>query len=170
MIGALAACTLWAGGVVAGLPPAEHFEVSSGIGVTSGISLVGARGDTFVARSPAMLSFEVGFIHPAVPWLELAPTVMLEVEGRVGVGVDPRFRMMLQRKRFRPYVVVGVPVFFAPYTLAGIRAGGGLGLRLHKHFSIAIEAAATVFVLGDDLIRGTVLAKLDTTLSAKVHF
>jgi len=159
-----------AGGVVASLPPAEKLEVSAMLGVSSGVSLAGPSGTTFSRRSPTMLTFEVGITHPRVPWLEVSPGFLLEVEGRVGFGIQAQVRMSLPHGRIRPYALLGIPAFLAPYTLLGAEAGAGVLGVLHRHFGVALELTATAFFLGDDLMAKSALAKIDATLGFRAAF
>lgn len=161
---------LWVAGLLPGLSTVDRIGVNTTVGVSTGLSLAGSHGVTYARRSPAMLSFEVGLVHPHVPWLELAPGILLEVEGRVALGLQAQARMYLTSTRFRPYAVVGVPAFVVPFTLLGAKAGGGVLARLHDRFGIALEVGATVFFLGDDLMPRSALAKLDATLALRANF
>jgi hypothetical protein len=173
----IVAQVLWAGGAVAGLPPAEKLEVSASAHIGSGVSLAGTGGKTLMRRSPVFLAVDVGFRHPALPWLEFAPTLLLELEGRVAFGLMPKLRAFapLSRGRTRPsrmllFGSLGVPVFIAPYTLVGVAAGVGVGVQLHEHFALVAEGTAAGYFLGSDLIEGGALGKLDVQVGLRVPF
>jgi hypothetical protein len=102
--------------------------------------------------------------------LELAPTIALEVEGRVGVALMPKLRARLPGKRVRIWALAGLPIFFAPYSLLGIQGGAGISLALHKRFALVGEVTATGFVWGSDLMDGGSLVKLDQQLGVRVTF
>lgn len=163
------ACVL-AGGVVGGVAPAEKIHVSTTVMAGSGVSLTGNGGRTYGARSPAFMLAEVGLRHPDLMWLEFAPTLMLEVEGRVGFGLLPRVRAFVPTKRVKPYGVLGVPIFVVPYSLVGIQAGGGLTIELHRRVALVAEFTANVYVWGSDLMDDAVLAKLDESFGVRVQF
>jgi hypothetical protein len=158
--------TLWAGGAVAALPPAEKLQVSATVSAGSGLSLAGAGGQTLMRRSPAFLTVDVGFIHPQVQWLEFAPTLMLEVEGRIGFGVMPKLRAFVPLRGRS----LGVPAFVAPFTLVGVQAGIGVGVQLTEHFAIVAEGTGTGYFLGSDRMEGAALGKLDSQAGLRVRF
>lgn len=171
----LGAATLWASGALANLPPAEHWDVSANATMGSGLSLAGAGGATLIARSPAFLNIDVGFKHPQMHIIEFAPTLMMELEGRVSVGANAKIRAFVPNKRaarprFRIFGVAGVPVFFVPFTLAGLQAGAGFTLRVHSRFSFIAVGTATGYVLGTDLMKGGALGKLDVEAGLRVRF
>ncbi len=172
----LLAHVLVAGGAIAALPPAEKLEVSSTVTAGSGLSIAGAGGSTFVRRSPAFVQVDVGFIHPQLRWLELAPTLMLEVEGRVGFGVMPKVRAFVPLKgrrgpsRMLVYGSLGVPVFVVPYTLVGVQAGFGVGVQVHRHFAVVAEGTGAGYFLGSDLMKDAALGKVDVQAGVRVRF
>lgn len=170
MIAVLTFVGLWMGGLLPALPPADKISINTTLGVSTGLSLTGSHGVTYQRRSPALLSFEVGITHPHIPWLELSPGILLEVEGRVAFGLQVQARMYMALRRVRPYAIVGVPAFVTPFTLLGAKAGAGLLIGLHPHFGVAAEASATTFFLGDDLIANSALAKLDGTVAFRATF
>lgn len=162
-------CAL-AGGVIGKLAPADKIHVSATIMAGTGMSLTGSGGRTYGARSPVFLIAEVGLRHPDLMWLEFAPTLVLEVEGRVGLGLLPRVRAFVPTRRVQPYGVLGVPIFIAPYSLVGIQAGFGLKIDLHKRIALVVELTGNVFVWGSDLMTSSVLGKLDESLGVRVSF
>jgi hypothetical protein len=158
------------GGVVGGVAPAEKMHVSSTLMAGTGLSLTGSDGRTYWRRSPAFLLAEVGLRHPDLMWLEFAPALLLEVEGRVGFGLLPRVRAFVPTKRLHPYGVLGIPIFVAPYSLLGVQAGFGFTLDLHKRVALVAEFTGNVYVWGSDLMTKSVLGKLDSALGVRVNF
>jgi len=167
---ALWAATVLAGGVVGGLPPAEKLTVTAAASSGTGVAVASPGGGTLSGRAPVYLRAEVGFIHPAVRWLEFSPGIWMEVEGRVGFGIVPRLRALLPGRRFFPYGTVSLPVVVAPYSLLGVEAGFGAAFAVHRHLAIAVEATATTFFWGSDLMKGSILARFDAGLGVRVPF
>lgn len=167
---ALTTHTVFMGGLTPSLAPVDRIEVTATIGVATGVSLTGGGDRVWVNRSPSMLNIEIGLIHPSLPWLEISPTLMIELERRVGFGVAPKGRMFLLAGRLRPFVLLALPVFIAPYKLLGTQGGIGLEARIHRRFGVAVDGTATAFVLGDDLLRDHVFTKLDVNVSLRGYF
>jgi len=162
--------TVLCGGAIGAVAPAEKLQVSASVMAGTGISLAGVARRTYAARSPLFLLAEVGFVHPDLEWLEFAPTIALELEGRVGVGAIPKLRARLPGKRVRVWAMVALPVFFAPYSLLGIQGGAGLSVTLHQRVALVAEFSGTGYVWGSDLMSGSALAKLDQTFGVRVSF
>lgn len=170
MIGALLGTWIVCGGAIGVVAPAEKLQVSATVMAGTGMSMTGVGGTTYARRTPTFLLGEVGLVHPDLEWLELAPTVALEVEGRVGVGLMPKLRARLPGKRVRIWALAGLPIFFAPYSLLGIQGGAGISLKLHKRLALVAEFTGTGFVWGSDLMSGGSLVKLDSQFGVRVNF
>jgi hypothetical protein len=170
MITGLLAATVMCGGAIASVSPAESIGTTASVMAGTGISLAGRAKRTLAARSPTFLLGEVGLVHPDLDWLELAPTLMLEVEGRVGVGLMPKLRARLPGKRLRVWGVVAVPMFFAPYTMFGAQGGAGAALTVHSRIALVAEFTGTGYFWGSDVPRGSAVAKLDATFGLRVRF
>lgn len=145
-------------------------QVSGTVVVGSGASIAPGPTRAIANRSPAQLTLDAGFRHPDVPWLEISPAMMLEMERGVAFGLAFRVRAFVPLRRVRPYALVGVPAFLAPTTLLGATAGLGLAVPVHRHFAVAAEFGPTVFFAGDDLIEGNTLVKIDGALGLRVMF
>lgn len=158
------------GGAIGQVAPAEKLRTSASIMAGTGMSLAGVSGRTYAARSPTFLLGEVGLVHPDLDWLEFAPTIALEIEGRVGVGLMPKLRARLPGKRLRVWATAALPIFFAPYSLLGIQGGAGLSVALHRRFALVAEFTGTGYVWGSDLMEGAALAKLDQSFGVRVSF
>jgi hypothetical protein len=162
--------TVMCGGLFAGVAPAEKLKVSATAMGGTGVSLVGVGKHTFVARSPTFIIGEVGIAHPDLDWLELAPSVMLELEGRVGFALLPKIRARLPGKRVRFWGSAALPIFVVPYSLLGVQVGAGVSVALHPRIALVAEFTATAYVWGSDLIKKTALGKLDESFGLKVSF
>ncbi len=158
------------GGLYGNVAPAEKLTISSTVMAGTGMSLVGVGKRTYGARSPTFLIGEVGIVHPQLDWLELAPSLMLEVEGRVGLALLPKVRARLPGKRVRIWAMAGLPVFVAPYSMLGVQAGFGLSIALHKRIALVGEFSASAYVWGSDLMKKSALGKLDESFGVKVTF
>ena len=161
---------LVAGGVVSRVAPTDKLQVSATALSGTGLSLASAGGSTNSNRSPVFLDVEAGFTHPSIPWLEFTPALLLEAEGRVGFGIEPKLRAFLPVRKLSVFGVVGLPVFVAPYSLLGARAGVGLAVHVHRHFAVTAEASAAVFFWGTDLMSDSILAKLDLAAGVRIPF
>ncbi len=167
---------LIAGGPTPNISPAQDLEISGSASVGSGTSVTGSAGKTYTRRSPLFLNVDLGFKHPRVRWLEFAPTLMLEFEGRVAIGGNPRLRMLLRpaqsglMSRFHPFGIVGAPVFLFPYKLVGAQAGAGIHIDLVGRLGVLVQVTPTVFFLGDDLMNDAALGKIDLDVGLRVRF
>jgi hypothetical protein len=170
MIGSWLVASVMCGGAIGSVGPAEKLQVSASILAGTGISLAGVARKTYAARSPTFLLAEVGFVHPQLQWLEFAPTIALEIEGRIGVGLMPKLRARLPGKRVRVWAVGALPIFFAPYSLLGVQGGAGLSVALHPRVALLAEFTGTGYVWGSDLMKGAALAKLDQTFGVRMNF
>ena len=135
----------------------------------SGISL-GKGNDTVIKKmSPIFLEVDVGLVFDGDSLMEWTPSLMMELYDRVSVGINPSLkRMKPLSKRFALYGIVGIPFYFAPFTLLGAEVGCGLIYNLTERFALVAEFHADVFFVGSDLPDDSVLAKLD--LSVGIRF
>ena len=151
-------------------PGADGYPVDLGIMAGSGLSLVGAGDRTLIRPSPIFLLVDLGLPVPSPQWLQFSPAALLEVQDRVGLGLEGRARASWTLSRVSPYVLGGVSGFVAPYRLVGIVAGVGLSVRLHPYLALCAEGAARAYFWGNDLIPGRALAKFDGTAGIRVYF
>ena len=170
MIASAVMSTVIAGGMVGKVGAVDKLQISATATAGTGLSIAGDGGQTLATRSPAFLNLDVGFTHPQIPWLELAPGVMLELEGRVGFGLLPKVRAFVPWKRFRPFGLLALPVFVAPYSLLGVQGGVGLAVVIHERVALVTEGSATAYFWGSDLIDGGALGKLDLVGGVRVMF
>jgi hypothetical protein len=138
------------------------------IGLTSGtgLSLGAGDGDTVMLRSPIFLAVEVGLIFDNDESLEWTPAMIFELEGRVSAGVDPTVKKLLYFGPFGIYGAVGIPFYFAPFTLLGAKAAVGGLFRLGR-FSVSLEVRINAFFAGSDLPDDGALVKVDAGLGLR---
>jgi len=137
----------------------------------SGVSLAGFGRKTLSRRSPTFLNLDTSFQLDTLPWLELAAGIMLELEGRVGIGLLPRLRAFFRGKaRIHPYFTLGAPVFVYPYSLYGVMGGFGTTFNLTDKLQLIGESTVSAFVGGSDLADKSALAKIDFSLGFRVSF
>jgi hypothetical protein len=163
---------LWAlltGAVLLASPEVEAATTTGRLGrVTTtfvggaGVSTAPGHGGSLVRRSPASLTADVAFRHPEFQWLEFSPAIVLELEGRVGVGFGMRLRAYFPvHESLDLYAVTGLLGYVAPYTLLGGQVGLGMAYPLHPRFAFVIENSVQAFFAGNDLTDAKVLSKVD---------
>ena len=150
------------GSIAAARPvSAQSLDTVLTVSTGSGMSLGGGPG-VAKRRSPALLDVDVGLIFDGDRAMEWTPSLIMELEGSVSVGVNPSLKRMLYLgQRLNVYGGIGFPFFFAPFTLLGAEAAVGCTVRVWKRLGVAVEAHTDVFFAGSDLPDGSVLAKLD---------
>lgn len=60
-------------------------------------------------------------------------------------GVEPGARLFVPLGIVRPHVTVAAPIFFRDRPFAGLRAGGGIELSVHRHVAIAAQLSGVWF-------------------------
>lgn len=85
----------------------------------------------------------------------------IEVEGRASVGIVPRAELAqsLGGIEIRPFV--GVPFFFAPFSLLGAEVGAALTFQLHGKTNVLITIVADAYFWGSDLPDGQAIVSLN---------
>lgn len=144
-------------------------ELDSNVTIASGTGLSLGRGSAGVLkqRSPVFLEVDVGLCFDGDHALEWTPSVLLELEGTVSVGINPSLKRFFRWRRFGFYGGIGIPFIFAPFTLLGVEPAVGMTFRLTSRLALALEVRADVFFAGSDLPDGSVLAKLDLALGVR---
>ncbi len=150
--------------------PAQGQELDTSVTVASGTGLSLGRGSGGVLRqrSPIFLELDVGLCIDGDHAWEWTPSVLLELEGTVSVGVNPSLKRFFHWRRFGFYGGIGIPFIFAPFTLLGVEPALGATFRLTSRLALALEVRADVFFVGSDLSDGSVLAKLDLALGLRL--
>jgi hypothetical protein len=147
---------------------AQEMDTFLGLSLGTGMTM-GKPGDAMqIKRSPVFLEVDVGLVFDEDFDWEWTPSLILEVDGRVALGVNPTVKRVVRFKWFSFYGGLGVPFFFAPYTLLGLEAAiGGIYYIIPK-FAAVVEFRANVFFIGSDLPDGSALAKLDFAFGVRV--
>lgn len=151
-------------------PGQDGYPVDVGLMAGSGLSLVGAGNRTLIRPSPAFLLVDLGLPIASPEWLKFSPAAILEVQDRVGFGLEGRVRASWSLPRVSPYGLAGVSGFVAPYRLFGVVAGVGLDVRLHPYVALCAEGAVRAYFAGNDLMPGRALAKFDGLAGIRVFF
>ena len=141
--------------------------------VAGGTGLSIGRGTDGVARrrSPVLLELEVGLIFDGDRRLEWTPGVIVELDDRVSVGVNPAVKWVRPVGALRGlsiYAGAGVPFIFAPFTLFGAEAAVGGIYQITEMVGVALELRADVFFAGSDLPDDGILAKLDVAVGLRL--
>jgi len=139
--------------------------VSSGTGIS-----LGKAESTIKKRSPLFLEIDLGLIFDGDGSLEWTPSLLVEFEGRVSVGVNPSVKRVKRWGRFAIYGGLGFPVFVAPFTLWGAEVGvGGFFTIIPRRLALSLELRADVFFAGSDLPDGTAVVKFDFALGVRME-
>lgn len=150
---------------------AQSVTVRVGAAAGTGLELAGGgAGGTGLRRSPTFVTLNGGVMLDNETRFELGAALLLELEGRVGVAVEPQLRIHAPGRRFRGYLVVGVPIFVAPYTLFGVSAGPGVSFSPLPALFIFSELALRAYPFGNDLPQGAVLFHGDLSLGVRYAF
>lgn len=85
----------------------------------------------------------------------------IEVEGRASIGIVPRAELIgdLGGIEIRPFI--GVPFFFAPFSLLGAEVGAALTFQLHGRTNVLITIVADAYFWGSDLPDGQAIVSLN---------
>jgi len=135
----------------------------------AGLSLGQGDGEVLTRASPLFLDVDVGLIFDSDRSLEWTPSLIMELQGRVSVGVNPSLKRVWRVKSWLSiYGGIGFPLFFAPFTLLGVEPAVGAFFQLLPRFGLAVELHSDVFFVGSDLPEDSVVAKMD--LSVGVRF
>jgi hypothetical protein len=144
-------------------------ELDTVITVASGTGLSLGQGADGVARkrSPIFLDVDVGLIFDGDRAMEWTPSLIMELEEKVSVGVNPSLKRVHRWRRFSFYGGLGFPFFFAPFTLLGVEVAAGATLHLLPRLGVTLELRSDLFFVGSDLPDGAVLAKMDAALGIR---
>lgn len=148
----------------------QSVTVNLGAGAGTGLELGGPRTST-VHHSPTFVTAQVGLLFDNDQRFEVGGALLMEVEGRVGIAVEPELRIHKKAgARLDVYGLLGVPIYFAPYTLLGVAIGPGLGVRVFHGLSVFGELLLRAFPFGSDLPAGAALFHGDLTLGVRHAF
>jgi hypothetical protein len=167
----IAGAVLLCGLLASAAAEAQTMSVRVGAAAGTGLELAGGgSGGTGVRRSPAFVTLSAGVMLDNETRFELGAALLLELEGRVGVAVEPQLRIHAPGRRFRGYLVLGTPIFVAPYTLFGVSLGPGVSFAATPSLLVFGELALRAYPFGNDLPEGAVLFHADLSLGARYAF
>ena len=152
--------------VLASAPMAEAQtrNISVSLLAGSGLSFGTGGGQSVLRHSPAHLDLafrtwvsEGKHIRNPI----VGAALRIEVQGRASVGIVPRAELMqsLGSVQIRPFV--GVPFFFAPFSLLGAEVGAALTFQLHGQTNVLITIVADAYFWGSDLPDGQAIVSLN---------
>lgn len=133
----------------------------------SGLSLGQGEEGVLKRRSPIFLDIDVGLIFDGDESLEWTPSLIMELEQKVSVGVNPSLKRVYKFRKLGIYGGLGFPFYFAPFTLLGVEAALGATYPLRPRLGLAFEIHTDVFFAGSDLPDDSVLAKMDLSLGIR---
>ncbi|MCS6912296.1 MAG: hypothetical protein RMK29_16780 [Myxococcales bacterium] len=148
---------------------AQAMTVRLGAAAGTGLELAGGGG-TAVRRSPTFVTVQAGVLLDNETRFELGAALLMELEGRVGLAVEPQLRVNTPGRRWRGYFVAGTPIFVSPYTLFGVSVGPGMSFQLWRALLLFSELALRVYPFGNDLPEGVVLFHADLSLGVRYAF
>ena len=155
---------------------AQEVDFVIGLAGGTGVSLGGGSAGVIAKVSPMTLDIDVGLVFDREWNMEWTPSIMLELGGRVSVGVNPSVKRFIKLKddgwlsKMSIYGGVGVPFYFAPFTLLGAEAAAGVTYEFFPKFAPVVELRTDVFFAGSDLPTGSVLVKIDFTVGVRYNF
>lgn len=148
---------------------AQTVTINAGAGLGTGMEL-GTGGVLAMHKSPLFLMMDLGLRLDNDQRFEFGAAVLVELEGRVGVAVEPRLRINAAGRRLRPYFLGAVPIFVAPYTLFGIGAGPGLGVAAWRSLLFYAELMVRAYPFGSDLPQNSALFHFDLACGVRYAF
>lgn len=154
---------------VAGICRAQTVTVNVGVAAGSGLE-IGRAETTLVRHSPAFVTLQGGLLLDNDRRFEIGAALLIELEGRVGVALEPQLRIHVGEGRVRGYLVAGVPMFVSPFTLFGLSAGPGVGVKLWKGLSAYGELVVRAYPFGNDLPEGATLFHMDLMIGGRHAF
>lgn len=153
-----------------GAARAQSVTVKLGAGVGTGLE-IGRGAETTARRSPLFVVVNGGLLLDNDQRFEVGAALLMELEGRVGVALEPQGRLNLPPgRRLSGFAILGVPLFLSPYTLYGVAVGAGLGVRLWRQLSGFFEACLRYYPFGSDLPADGNLFHLDGALGVRHAF
>lgn len=157
------------GGLTANMAPEPDLKLQIYGGLGSGISMAGKAKVPLRRPSPAYLLTGATFVFSQRPKWLMDVALLLEFQGRVGVGIWPRLRFEAwKRNRIQVSAGAGVPCFVAPFSLVGVSALARVEFRTGQHLHVFVEPTFSGFVAGSDLMRQQSLIKMDMTLGLRM--
>jgi hypothetical protein len=155
------ALTLLAGvTALLGLPSSAAAQTRQiGVVAAMGTGLAIGQGDAqaITRRSPMFLDVGARTWSDEQPEFAWGGSLRLEVEGRASVAIVPRAELPRSWGPFQVRATLGAPVFFAPFTMLGLEAGGVATWSFAPRMSLYVALLFDAFVIGSDLPRGSAM-------------
>lgn len=104
------------------------------------------------------------------PSVALGGSVRVEVDGRSSVAIVPRAEYQLE---LGPVILrpgIGAPIFFAPFSMAGVEGTIGARLALTGPLGVVGTFAVDAFFFGSDVPDKSVVLMFNGTLGIDVQF
>ena len=136
----------------------------------SGVSFGSGDGRSVVLMTPTYLDLDIIYYNDEAPKLEYVIGFQAELQGRVSVGIVPQLRFTVGPKAVMLYGIIGAPIVFAPFVLAGVEIGSGLLWWVNDIFGLFGEVVMDLFFLGNDLQKDGMLAQLDANFGVRISF
>ncbi len=162
--------------VVSSPAHAQEVDFVASVAGGTGVSMGGGSAGVIAKLSPMTLDIDVGLVFDKDWSMEWTPSIILELGGRISVGVNPSLKRFVKlsesgwASKMSIYGGIGVPFIFAPFTLLGAEAAVGVTYEFFPNFSPVLELHSDVFFAGSDLPEGSVLVKVDFTLGIRYRF
>jgi hypothetical protein len=139
-----------------------------GLAAGTGVELGGGSGEAVILRSPFFLDLAARTWTDEQPDMMWGGSLRAEIEGRTSVAIVPRAELS---RRVGPIAVrpsVGVPFFFAPFTMLGLEAGLTAVLDLGHGLGALATFTAAAFFLGSDVPEGSAVLMFNGVLGAEL--
>jgi hypothetical protein len=158
--------------VASGLVPlgasAQAHRIAINATVGSGLSVGGGDGNASLLRSPLFVDVAVRTWNDEDPTLAYGASVRLEVEGRASVAVVPKVELVRELGPLLMRPGLGLPVFFAPFTMAGLELSLDLGFPIGERVMVGGAIMVDAFVIGNDLPEGAAVLMFNGVLGVGV--
>ncbi|MFT5354614.1 MAG: hypothetical protein ACI9KE_001821 [Polyangiales bacterium] len=143
---------------------AQTRNISVSLLAGSGVSFGTGSGQSILRHSPTHLDLAFRTWVSEGKHLRnpiVGAALRIEVEGRASVGIVPRAELMqtLGSVQIRPFV--GVPFFFAPFSLLGAEVGAALTFQLHGQTNVLVTVVVDAYFWGSDLPDGQAIVSLN---------
>ncbi len=155
---------------IAALPSAASAQtpfLSTQVGVGSGITWGNGPADQTVSRrSPMFVDASLRTWSDEAPTLRWGASLRLEIEGRTSLGVVPRVEIAKKLGDLTITPGVGVPLFFAPFSMLGVEVSTGVLLPLSDTFGISGTAMFDGYFFGSDVPENSAVIMFNLMLGA----
>lgn len=143
---------------------AQTRNISVSLLAGSGLSFGTGSGQSVLRHSPTHLDLAFRTWVSEGKHLRnpiVGAALRIEVQGRASVGIVPRAELLqsLGSVEIRPFI--GVPFFFAPFSLLGAEVGAALAFQLHGQTNVLLTVVVDAYFWGSDLPDGQAIVSLN---------